>query len=281
VSTRAASAALLAVLGCTGPVVAAPAGPLTVGYEAPDARSLLVLTDAVHAAAAGRKRTIIDDTAVTGLRHDGLMRLSARGGGSAALLVSARRLSDGSYLLDITGVGPGPLLVRRYRVAAADRLAADASSLFIEALAALGVSDRGPGEPGRPAPGAIAAGQPGEVGWSGWAVSSLVAAGVGVASLGSALLFGTKALDARDAANECAQAAGEACPRRQYDVHVNESEDAALVADISWIVAVGAGVASLVTFFMLKLDNAEVGSTSESGWSLTPASAGGVLIYRF
>lgn len=256
--------------------VAHGAPALTVGYEAPDAASLVALTDAVHAAAAARGLSVLDDTAITGLRHDGLLRLSAREPGAAVLLVSARLLSDGRHLIDVTGVSPGGTLVRRYRVAPSDLLGVECGRLFAEALSTLGAAGRS----SVVAPPPAAAGEADDS-LSTWGIVSLASAGVGLLAIGSAVLFGTEALSARDAANACAESAGEGaavCPRPEYDAYVADSERAALVADVSWILAAAGGAAAVVAYFKMRLDEA---GAAPAGWALVPGPAGAGLVCSF
>ena len=84
--------------------------------------------------------------------------------------------------------------------------------------------------------------------------------GVGLAAVGSAVYFGMQALDARDEANTCAKTARAYvddpaanptdCPKPTYDGHVSDSESAALMSDISWVVG-GAGLVTAVLFYVL------------------------------
>ena len=86
-----------------------------------------------------------------------------------------------------------------------------------------------------------------------------------MAAVGSAVWFGMQALSARDEANTCAKAARAHvddpannptdCPKPTYDGHVSDSESAALMSDISWVVG-AAGLGTAVLFYILAASEA-------------------------
>jgi hypothetical protein len=79
-------------------------------------------------------------------------------------------------------------------------------------------------------------------------------AGVALAALGSGVTFGLQALSAQEEANKCAKHAdsvsGGDCPKPTYEGHVDDSRSAALLADVSWVVAGAGGVAAAVFYLM-------------------------------
>ena len=81
------------------------------------------------------------------------------------------------------------------------------------------------------------------------------AAGVALAAIGSGVTFGLQALSAQDEANKCAKdpaPTGGTCPKATYDGHFDDKEKAALLADVSWVVAGAGGVAAAVFYLMAE-----------------------------
>jgi len=83
-------------------------------------------------------------------------------------------------------------------------------------------------------------------------------AGLALTAIGFGVTFGLQALTAQDEANKCAKdpkSQGGACPEETYNGHVDDSEGAALYADVSWIVAGAGGVSAAVFYLMAESEN--------------------------
>ena len=89
------------------------------------------------------------------------------------------------------------------------------------------------------------------------------AAGVGLAAVGAAVYFGMDALSARDDANTCTKTP-DTCGETVYDGHVSDSEGAALLADVSWIVG-AAGLTTAVVFYVLAASETSGAAEDEPG----------------